>query len=89
MPGARSPPTSCASAARAFEKRPRHKTRADKYDAKKLGSRKKRKKPSDEEQHQPRKSKSRRKHLAIGKNVMNNFTSDAVLNDRITVRTLG
>lgn len=88
IPGARSP-TFYATAAPVFEKRLRHKTRADKYDAKKLGSRKKRKKPPDQERHPPRKSKSRRKHLVTGKHVMNNFTSEAVLGDRITVRALG
>ncbi|KAI1183830.1 hypothetical protein F5B17DRAFT_443131 [Nemania serpens] len=85
IPGARSP-TFYATAAPVFEKRLRHKTRADKYDAKKLGSRKKRKKPPDQERHPPRKSKSRRKHLVTGKHVMNNFTSEAVLGDRITVK---
>ncbi|KAI1114343.1 hypothetical protein F5Y14DRAFT_173340 [Nemania sp. NC0429] len=79
-------PTSCASAAPAFEKRPRHKTRPDKYDAKKLGSREKRKVPPDQEQHRPKKSKSRKKHPVTGKNVMNNFASEAVLGDRITMK---
>ncbi|KAI2638070.1 hypothetical protein GGS21DRAFT_538349 [Xylaria nigripes] len=68
----------------AYEKRPRYKTRADKYDLNK--SLKRSVKPYCTE-HQPRESKpKKRKRHATGKNVMSNFASDAVLNDRITVQ---
>jgi hypothetical protein len=71
----------------AFEKRARFKTRADKYIIKKLEGRERRKKLPAQGEHQPRRSKSRkRKRIAVGKNVMNNFSSDAVVNERITVR---
>ncbi|KAH9909224.1 hypothetical protein F4778DRAFT_220634 [Xylariomycetidae sp. FL2044] len=75
-----------------YEKQPRRKTREDKYDTKKgrghsvertfsengqRGKISKKSKKSDE--------KKRKKVLKSSKNVMNNFTSDTVLNDRITV----
>ncbi|KAI0101612.1 hypothetical protein GGR51DRAFT_529586 [Nemania sp. FL0031] len=83
-----SSPTSHIGAVPAFEKRPRHKTRADKYETKKSEDRKKRGGKPDQGEDLPGKSKSRkRKHLATGKNVMNNFTSEVILNDRITVQT--
>ncbi|KAJ8129800.1 hypothetical protein O1611_g3831 [Lasiodiplodia mahajangana] len=80
-----SSPVSHVGAVPAFEKQPRHKTRADKYETKKSGDRKTRGEMRDRGEEPPRKSKSRkRKPIATGKNVMNNFTSEAVLNDRIT-----
>jgi hypothetical protein len=70
----------------AFEKRPRHKTREDKYETKKPEGRERRRITSGQGEQRPRKSESkRRKHVATGRNVMNNFASEAVLNDRITV----
>ncbi|KAI0864192.1 hypothetical protein F4860DRAFT_433345 [Xylaria cubensis] len=78
-----SSPTSHRSIAPAFKKRRRHKTRADKYDTKKLEDCKR----SKEDENRPRRSKSnRRMPIVTGKNVMKNFTSEAVLNDRITVQ---
>ena len=67
-----------------FEKRPRHKTREDKYESKKSKGHQ----PEGASSKPRRKSeKTKRKAIASGKNVMNNFISDAVLNDRITVST--
>ncbi|KAI0199179.1 hypothetical protein F4808DRAFT_471866 [Astrocystis sublimbata] len=66
----------------AFEKRSRHKTKADKYDTKKN---ERHEKKGGEGKHRARKSKSSRKRpIVIGKNVMKNFNSGAVVNDRIT-----
>ncbi|KAI1279194.1 hypothetical protein F5Y07DRAFT_51915 [Xylaria sp. FL0933] len=70
-----------------FEKRPRHKTRPDKYDTKKSHVREGRANVTDQGKHQSRGSKSKkRKHAVNGKNVMKNFTSDAVTSGRITVQ---
>ncbi|KAI1127917.1 hypothetical protein F5Y10DRAFT_265625 [Nemania abortiva] len=82
-----SSPTSHVGAVPTFEKRPRYKTRADKYETKKSGDRKKKGEIQKQGRDRPRKPKSgKKKHIPIGKNVMNNFTSEAVLNDRITVQ---
>ncbi|KAI8964934.1 hypothetical protein F5Y11DRAFT_355380 [Daldinia sp. FL1419] len=71
-----------------FEKRPRRKTREDKYEPKK-------RKQSHEEgntlghsNHRDKKHKrtGKKKSMASSKNVVNNFTSKTVLNDRITVQ---
>ncbi|KAI0553556.1 hypothetical protein F4679DRAFT_424820 [Xylaria curta] len=71
------------SRALVFKKRRRHKTKVDKYDTKKSEDRKR----SKEHEHRPRRSKSnRRRPIVTGKNVMKNFTSEAILNDRITVQ---
>ncbi|KAI0533898.1 hypothetical protein GGR58DRAFT_505857 [Xylaria digitata] len=71
----------------AFEKRPRYKTRADKYDTKKSKDHKRRRDKKDQDKHQPTVSKSKkRKHIVTWRNVMKNFTSDAVTSDRITVQ---
>lgn len=73
----------------AFEKRPRHKTRADKYETLKVEGHDRRKKSPGRGEHQPKRSKSKnKKPIVTGKNVMNNFASEAVINDRITVRAL-
>lgn len=85
VPQNSSPPIPHAAGSHQFEKRPRHKTREDKYDSKK------RKRNISQESSEESRSKVRRKpekkKKAIGssKNVMNNFTSEAVINDRITV----
>ncbi|KAI1177600.1 hypothetical protein F4777DRAFT_199855 [Nemania sp. FL0916] len=82
-----SSPKSHAGGTLAFEKRPRHKTRADKYDTKKSGDGKKRKGTQKQDDNGPNKPKSKkRKHPATGKNVMSNFNSGSILNDRITVQ---
>ncbi|OTA88180.1 hypothetical protein M434DRAFT_399138, partial [Hypoxylon sp. CO27-5] len=73
-----------------FEKRPRRKTREDKYETKK----KKRKheqegSPShDDRRRKKRRRAEKRKSMISSKNVVNNFSSDAVLNNRITVRVI-
>ncbi|KAI1498873.1 hypothetical protein F5X99DRAFT_392068 [Biscogniauxia marginata] len=74
----------------AFERRPRRKTREDKYDTKKKGSCK-HETNREESQHNHRtkrikRSEKKRKAAMPSKNVMNNFNSHAVLNDRITVQ---
>ncbi|KAI0911665.1 hypothetical protein F4823DRAFT_560779 [Ustulina deusta] len=85
--GALSPMSHIGVMVPAFEKRPRHKTRPDKYDTKQLRGRKRRGKVPDQDEDQPRGSKSKKeKHVLTGKNVMKNFTSEAVTNDRITVQ---
>ncbi|KAI0443696.1 hypothetical protein F4803DRAFT_304642 [Xylaria telfairii] len=77
-----SSPTSHEIIAPTFERRPRHKTKADKYNTKKAEDRKRK----GEDKHRPRKSKSnKRGRIVTGKNVMKNFNSEAVLNNRITV----
>ncbi|KAI0468664.1 hypothetical protein F4859DRAFT_197293 [Xylaria cf. heliscus] len=78
-----SSPKSHQSTTPIFERRPRHKTKADKYDIKKSGDCKRREK----DENYPRRSKrSKRGPIVTGKNVMKNFTSEAVFNDRITVQ---
>ncbi|KAI1828538.1 hypothetical protein F4861DRAFT_7519 [Xylaria intraflava] len=73
--------------AQAFEKRPRYKTKADKYDTRKLGGHESNDKSPDRGANRPNGSRPRRKKRhTTGKNVMNHFTSDAVLNDRITIQ---
>ncbi|KAI0404370.1 hypothetical protein F4802DRAFT_253928 [Xylaria palmicola] len=80
-------PASHNSRALAFEKRPRHKTKADKYDSKKSGKHTKRGQVLDQDEHRPSVSRlKKRKHTVTGKNIMNNFNSEAVLSDRITVQ---
>ncbi|KAI0012146.1 hypothetical protein F4779DRAFT_634679 [Xylariaceae sp. FL0662B] len=70
-----------------FEKRPRHKIRASKYDTKKKREPEKEKTKGHENRRSKRHRKSeKRKSMASGKNVVNNFASDAVLNDRITIQ---
>lgn len=81
-----SPPIPQAVGSPRFEKRPRHKTKEDKYDTKK----RKRRQSHDSSGESRRKmrqntEKRKRKAIALSKNVMNNFTSKAVTNDRITV----
>lgn len=68
-----------------FEKRPRHKTRPDKYDTRKAKSSKTKEKMTGRGREK-RESKPRKgKHVTTGKNVMKDFTSEAVTSDRITV----
>ncbi|ROT39861.1 hypothetical protein SODALDRAFT_358275 [Sodiomyces alkalinus F11] len=73
------------SPSQTFEKRPRHKTREDKYDRerKPRGTRK------HSESSKPGKPKRRKevakKQLASRREVMNNFTSQTVRSDRVTL----
>ena len=73
----------------AYEKRPRRKTRQDRYDTKrqKLQYQGKRRK-TKEKKTIPRNSKrpdSRKGQLRSGKEVMDNFTSAAIAVDKVTV----
>jgi hypothetical protein len=69
-----------------FERRPRRKTRPDRYETEKDECR-----PGDEgdraRRHEPRKRRKedRKKALLSSKNVVGNFATDAVLKERITV----
>ncbi|KAI0854429.1 hypothetical protein F5Y00DRAFT_7030 [Daldinia vernicosa] len=71
-----------------FEKRPRRKTREDKYETKKRKRTHEEGSTVDYSNHRSKKRKKidKRKSIASSKNVVNNFTSNAVLNDRITVQ---
>ncbi|KAI0600169.1 hypothetical protein F4775DRAFT_599673 [Biscogniauxia sp. FL1348] len=76
-----------------FEKRPRRRTREDKYDTNKKARRKhgatRGEEDGDGANHRRKRTKraeKRRKSAAPGKNVMSNFISNAVMNDRITVQ---
>ncbi|KAI0143635.1 hypothetical protein GGR57DRAFT_507953 [Xylariaceae sp. FL1272] len=78
-----------------IDKRPRRKTKVDKYDTKKQSDRKRKKLTSEQNSIQDekrttepglRKKKRRKNPGASGKNAMNRFASEAVLNDRITVQ---
>ncbi|KAI0514833.1 hypothetical protein F5B22DRAFT_636908 [Xylaria bambusicola] len=69
-----------------FEKRPRRKTRPEKYDARKPESQKRKNKGAAQREHERRGTGPRKgRHLAAGRNVMKDFTSGAVLSNRITV----
>ncbi|KAI1107879.1 hypothetical protein F4804DRAFT_3459 [Jackrogersella minutella] len=70
-----------------FEKRPRHKTREDKYETKKKKRNREQEGGTGHEDYRRKKRKKteKRKSMLSSKNVVNNFTSNAVLNDRITV----
>ncbi|KAI1768348.1 hypothetical protein GGR53DRAFT_462600 [Hypoxylon sp. FL1150] len=70
-----------------FEKRPRRKTREDKYETEKKKRHREGDNDANHSGHQKKKhKKSEKKTMASSKNVVNNFTSGAVLNDRITVQ---
>ncbi|KAI1382320.1 hypothetical protein F4677DRAFT_23002 [Hypoxylon crocopeplum] len=70
-----------------FEKRPRRKTREDKYETKKKRDRKQDDALGhDDNQRKRRKRASKKKPMTSSKHVVSNFTSGAVLNDRITVQ---
>ncbi|KAI1488503.1 hypothetical protein F5X96DRAFT_645184 [Biscogniauxia mediterranea] len=86
-----SPPTSHLDELKAFERRPRRKTREDKYDTNKKAGRKHGTSGGEEDGANRRRKRTKRagkkrKPAVPSKNVMNNFTSDAVMNDRITVQ---
>ncbi|KAK6954083.1 hypothetical protein Daesc_004045 [Daldinia eschscholtzii] len=71
-----------------FEKKPRRKTKEDKYEIKKRKHNHKERDAIAHNTHQHRDKKrkkiEKRKSMTSSKNVMNNFASNAVLNDRIT-----
>lgn len=75
-----------------FEKRARHKTKSDRYDAVKnavASQEKKRKKRQEEAAADSKKDRMKRNHLASERDVMDNFNSHSILSDRITVSALG
>ncbi|KAL7629215.1 hypothetical protein AAE478_000735 [Parahypoxylon ruwenzoriense] len=73
---------------KSFERRPRRKTREDRYEVKKEKKRNHRQEGTkDYDDHRRKKRKrSEKKRITSSKNVVNNFASEAVLNDRITVQ---
>lgn len=81
-----SPPNPDIVGSSQFEKRHRHRTREDKYDTSKRRTRNAQQ-STKESGHMARQDpeKKKKKGIALGKHVMNNFTSEAVRKDRITV----
>lgn len=70
-----------------FTKRPRYKTKPDKYEIKHT-SRQDRPKLEKLSRPKRRTDKSTKNRLLSGKGVVENFASDAILNDRLTVRSV-
>ncbi|KAI5866429.1 hypothetical protein GGS23DRAFT_270399 [Durotheca rogersii] len=71
-----------------FEKRPRRKTREDRYELGKGRKRRRRERESAKGRDDcrgKRRKRSQKKQMMSSKDVVKNFTSDAVLHDRITV----
>lgn len=73
-----------------FEKRARHKTREDRYDPNKEKSRNRKEKEVEEAEKQPRKrrekkSDKRKAAKKAGEDLMNNFSSKSIGQDRLTV----
>lgn len=70
-----------------FTKRPRHKTRPDKYEIKHTS---RQDQPKLQKSRRPKRriDKSTKKRLLSSKGVVENFASDAILNDRLTVRSV-
>ena len=79
------PPAASHGESPRFEKRPRHRTREDKYET--MKSRRSQSKHASSKTHR-KLDKNKKKGIPTGKNVMSNFTSNAVLNDRITVSNI-
>ncbi|KXH40505.1 hypothetical protein CSAL01_10014 [Colletotrichum salicis] len=75
-------PISADSSPPRFEKRARHKIREDRYDSQKKPKAKPRRAP---EETATRPENVPKKSVSSGGEVMNNFQSEAVLNDRLTV----
>ena len=74
---------------KSYERRPRHKTKNDKYELKQDGKRpSKRKKKSEESTtNVPKKGKKRKRKERSGDALMHNFSAPNVAQNRITVRT--
>lgn len=73
-----------------FEKRARHKTKSDRYDAVKnevAGKEHRREKRKKHAAAEPKKDGTKRSHIASAREVMDNFNSQTILSNRITVRT--
>lgn len=69
-------------------KKPRHKTRDDKYEHKKDRHRSRKSVEDEPPKPRRRRKETKKKAMTTSKNVMGNWASKAVLNDRITVRQL-
>ncbi|KAG7058780.1 hypothetical protein JMJ77_0006151 [Colletotrichum scovillei] len=76
-------PISVDSSPPRFEKRTRHKTREDRYDSRKKQKEKRRRAP---EETTRRSEDVPKKPILSGRDVMNNFQPEAVLNDRLTLQ---
>lgn len=71
-----------------FEKRPRHKTRGDRYDAVKLDGDDRGKRAKDKKSHGVEVKRAKRKrqgNMTSAREVMGSFNSESILNGRITV----
>lgn len=70
-----------------FKKRARHKTRSDRYNIVKNDDtdREKKRSKGQEPRKDSRKNKRKRHHMPSSKDVMDHFSSNSILNDRITV----
>lgn len=68
-----------------YEKRPRRKTRADRYDVKRQRTKHEKQTRRKSTSRQPKRPKDHRNLLRSGKEVMENFTSAAIPVDRVTV----
>lgn len=76
------PPSSLSEKENVYVKRPRRKTKDARYDTKRAKTT--REKP-EHAASKPRKRKDRKQELRSGRDVMKNFTSNAVSYDRVTV----
>lgn len=75
-------------AGRRFEKRPRHKTRANRYDVVKLDHDDRGTGTRDKENHGAKVRRAKRKkqdNMTSAKEIMDSFNSESILHDRITV----
>lgn len=72
----------------AFERRPRRKTRQDRYESKDASRGSKNKPRGEKPLHPQRRQASKNKRMPSGRHMMDNFASGAVLNDRLTVNIL-
>lgn len=76
--------------AKSYERRPRHKTRGDRYEIKQAKETKKRKKEKIEKKakkaHAAKKDRKRNRGEKSGAALMHNFTARNVTRDRLTVR---
>jgi hypothetical protein len=67
-----------------FERQPRRKTRPDRYTSKNIGGR--REPTTESEERRPRKRpRSKKQEIRSSRDIMNNFTSGAIPNTRVTV----
>lgn len=76
------PASSSTGKEKRYAKRPRKKTRPDRYDTRKHNSKPSKQRETTRKQHR---RKERKKELRSGKEVMQNFSSNALSNDRVIV----